>query len=34
MNEFLSESQVEFRRIGVRVGDLQKRKGQKSLFDY
>jgi DNA polymerase IV (archaeal DinB-like DNA polymerase) len=34
MNEFLSESQVEFRRIGVRVGDLQKSKGQKSLFDY
>lgn len=34
MNEFLSESRVEFRRVGVRVGDLQKRKGQKSLFDY
>ena len=34
MNEFLSESQVEFRRLGVRVGDLQKRQGQKSLFDY
>ncbi len=34
MNEFLSESRVEFRRIGVRVGELQKRKGQKSLFDY
>jgi DNA polymerase IV (archaeal DinB-like DNA polymerase) len=34
MSEFLSESRVEFRRVGVRVGDLQKRKGQKSLFDY
>jgi len=34
MEEFLSESKIEFRRIGVRVGDLQKRKGQKSLFDY
>ncbi|MFZ2498853.1 DNA polymerase IV [Methanosarcina sp.] len=34
MNEFLSESRVELRRLGVRVGDLQKRKGQKSLFDY
>ena len=34
MNEFLSESRVNFRRVGIRVGDLQKRKGQKSLFDY
>jgi DNA polymerase IV (DinB-like DNA polymerase) len=34
MNEFLSESDVGFRRIGIRVGELQKRKGQKSLFDY
>ena len=34
MSEFLSESRVEFRRVGVRVGDLQKIKGQKSLFDY
>jgi DNA polymerase IV (DinB-like DNA polymerase) len=34
ISEFLSESQVRFRRVGVRVGDLQKRKGQKSLFDY
>lgn len=34
LNEFLSESKVEFRRIGIRVGELQKRKGQKSLFDY
>jgi DNA polymerase IV (archaeal DinB-like DNA polymerase) len=34
MNEYLSDSRAQFRRIGVRVGDLQKRKGQKSLFDY
>jgi len=34
MNEFLSESRIEFRRVGVRVGELQKRKGQKSLLDY
>jgi DNA polymerase IV (DinB-like DNA polymerase) len=34
LNEFLSESKVEFRRIGIRVGELQKKKGQKSLFDY
>lgn len=34
LGEFLSESQTEFRRIGVRVGELQKRVGQKSLFDY
>jgi DNA polymerase IV (DinB-like DNA polymerase) len=34
LGEFLSESRTEFRRVGVRVGDLQKRTGQKSLFDY
>lgn len=34
MNDVLSESHVNFRRIGVRVGELQNRKGQKSLFDY
>lgn len=34
MEEFLRERQASFRRVGVRVGDLQKRKGQKSLFDY
>jgi DNA polymerase IV (archaeal DinB-like DNA polymerase) len=34
LGEFLSESQTEFRRVGVRVGELQKRMGQKSLFDY
>ncbi len=34
MNEFLSEAKMNFRRIGVRVGELQIRKGQKSLFDY
>lgn len=34
LGEFLSESQIEFRRIGIRVGELQKRMGQKSLFDY
>jgi DNA polymerase IV (DinB-like DNA polymerase) len=34
LEEFLSESRTEFRRVGVRVGGLQKRKGQKSLFDY
>ncbi|WP_255333797.1 DNA polymerase IV [Methanosarcina sp. KYL-1] len=32
--EFLSESPVELRRVGVRVGGLQKRTGQTSLFDY
>ncbi len=31
---FLSESPVELRRVGVRVGGLQKKKGQTSLFDY
>ncbi|HII92474.1 MAG TPA: DNA polymerase IV [Methanosarcina sp.] len=34
LDELLSESQTEFRRVGVRVGELQKRMGQKSLFDY
>jgi DNA polymerase IV (DinB-like DNA polymerase) len=34
LGEFLSESRTEFRRVGVRVGELQKRMGQKSLFDY
>ncbi|HWQ44818.1 MAG TPA: DNA polymerase IV [Methanosarcina barkeri] len=34
LHAFLSESQAEFRRVGVRVGELQKRTGQKSLFDY
>jgi len=34
LGEFLSENRTELRRVGVRVGGLQKRKGQKSLFDY
>ncbi len=34
LSEFISESRTEFRRVGVRVGGLQKKKGQKSLFDY
>jgi len=34
LSEFLSERRTEFRRVGVRVGGLQKKKGQKSLFDY
>lgn len=34
IDDFTSESRVEFRRVGVRVGELQKRMGQKSLFDY
>lgn len=34
LDEFLSESRTEFRRVGVRVGGLQTKKGQKSLFDY
>jgi len=34
LSEFLSESKTEFRRVGIRVGGLQKKKGQKSLFDY
>ncbi|MDD4498083.1 MAG: hypothetical protein PHV51_08055 [Methanosarcinaceae archaeon] len=31
---FLEENKEELRRIGVRVGGLQKKKGQTSLFDY
>ncbi|WP_440947034.1 DNA polymerase IV [Methanosarcina sp. T3] len=34
LGEFISESRTDLRRVGVRVGGLQKRKGQKSLFDY
>lgn len=34
LEDFLSENRIELRRVGVRVGGLQKRKGQKSLFDY
>lgn len=34
LGEFLSENRTEFRRVGIRVGELQKKKGQKSLFDY
>jgi DNA polymerase IV (archaeal DinB-like DNA polymerase) len=34
LGEFLSENRNELRRVGVRVGGLHKRKGQKSLFDY
>jgi len=34
LGEFLSESRTEFRRVGVRVGELQKRICQKSLLDY
>ena len=34
LGEFLSENRTEFRRVGIRVGGLQKKKGQKSLFDY
>jgi len=34
LEEFLSENRGEFRRVGIRVGGLQTKKGQKSLFDY
>lgn len=34
LKEFLAESPFELRRIGVRVGGFQKRRGQASLFDY
>ncbi len=34
LNEFISENRTEFRRVGVKVGELQKIIGQKSLFDY
>ena len=32
LSEFLSESRTEFRRVGVRVGELQKRKGSEKPF--
>jgi len=34
LGELISENRTEFRRVGVRVGELQKRMGQKTLFDY
>ncbi|WMW23808.1 DNA polymerase IV [Methanolobus sediminis] len=34
MKQFLEESTINFRRIGVRVGNLQESTGQKSLFDF
>ena len=34
MNRFLEESKINFRRIGVRVDNLQENTGQKSLFDF
>jgi DNA polymerase IV (DinB-like DNA polymerase) len=34
MQQFLEESTLNFRRIGIRVGNLQERTGQKSLFDF
>lgn len=34
LDAFLSESSIELRRVGVRVGGLQKKTGQTSLFDY
>ncbi|MEZ5334240.1 MAG: DNA polymerase IV [Methanolobus sp.] len=34
MNQFLGESEMNFRRIGVRVDNLQENTGQKSLFDF
>jgi DNA polymerase IV (DinB-like DNA polymerase) len=34
MSELLLESHVKFRRVGVRISYLLKRKGQTSLFDY
>ena len=34
MLQFLHESNMNFRRIGVRVGNLQKNTGQKSLFEF
>ncbi len=34
MLQFLRESSMDFRRIGVRVGNLQQNIGQKSLFEY
>ncbi|WP_407355180.1 DNA polymerase IV [Methanolobus sp. WCC5] len=34
MKQFLEESTMNFRRIGVRVDNLQENTGQKSLFDF
>ena len=34
MQQFLGESTLNFRRIGIRVGNLQEMTGQKSLFDF
>lgn len=34
MKQFLDESTINFRRVGVRVGNLQESTGQKSLFDF
>ncbi len=34
MSQFLEESEMNFRRIGVRVDNLQGNTGQKSLFDF
>jgi Nucleotidyltransferase/DNA polymerase involved in DNA repair len=34
MKQFLEESEMTFRRIGVRVDNLQENTGQKSLFDF
>ncbi|WP_340819967.1 DNA polymerase IV [Methanolobus sp. WCC4] len=34
MKQFLEKSEINFRRIGVRVDNLQENTGQKSLFDF
>ncbi len=34
MNKFLEESAMNFRRIGIRVEDLQESTGQKNIFDF
>lgn len=34
MRQFLDETSMNFRRIGVMVGNLNERTGQKSLFDF
>lgn len=34
MRQFLAETSMDFRRIGVMVGSLNERTGQKSLFDF
>lgn len=34
MSQFLEETEMDFRRIGVRVDNLQENIGQKSLFDF